>query len=76
MNMYDYDFTEAGVKAMYDDCLELVSSVMESEDFDSLLEGININISIGDKRMIIPICAEAFEKLFDYIKEAEREDKL
>ena len=76
MNMFEYAFNEDGVNAMYNDCVDLVFSVLESENFDSLIDGININISIGDKKIIIPICADAFEKLFDYIKEAEREDKL
>jgi hypothetical protein len=56
--------------------VDLVFSVLESENFDSLIDGININISIGDKKIIIPICADAFEKLFDYIKEAEKENQL
>ena len=76
MNMFEYAFNEDGVNAMYNDCVDLVFSVLESENFDSLIDGININISIGDKKIIIPICADTFEKLFDYIKEAEREDKL
>ena len=76
MNMCEYAFNEDGIMAMYNDCVDLIFSVLESEDIDSLIDGININISIGDKKMVIPICADAFEKLFDYIKEADREDKL
>ena len=76
MNMFEYAFNEDGVNAMYKDCVDLVFSVLESENFDSLIDGININISIGDKKIIIPICADAFEKLFDYIKEAEKENQL
>ena len=76
MNKTIYDFTQSGINAMYSDCLDLVFTVLEDENFDSLINEININISIGDKKMIIPICADAFEKLFNYIKEAEMEDKL
>lgn len=76
MEKYKYDFTKKGVNAMYKDCVELIFSVLESEDFDSLIDGININISIGDKEITIPMCADAFENLFDYIKAAESEDKL
>ena len=76
MNMFEYAFNDAGINAMYNDCVDLVFSVLESENFDSLIDGININISIGDKKIIIPICADAFEKLFDYIKEAEKENQL
>ena len=76
MNMFEYAFNDAGINAMYNDCVDLVFSVLENENFDSLIDGININISIGDKKIIIPICADAFEKLFDYIKEAEKENQL
>ena len=76
VKMCEYGFNKNGISAMYSDCLDLIFTVLESENFDSLIDEININISIGDKKMVIPICADAFEKLFDYIKEAEREDQL
>ena len=76
MNMCEYAFNEYGINAMYNDSLELIFSVLEDENFDSLIDEININISIGDKKMVIPICADAFEKLFNYIREAEREAQL
>lgn len=76
MKMCEYGFNENGINAMYNDCLDLIFTVLEDENFDSLIDEININISIGDKKITVPICADAFEKLFEYIKEAEREDKL
>lgn len=76
MNMCEYAFNKYGINAMYNDSLDLIFSVLEDENSDSLIDEININISIGDKKMVIPICADAFEKLFDYIREAEREDQL
>lgn len=76
MNAYKYNFDQEGINAMYNDCVDLIFSVLEHENFDSLIDGVNINISIGDKKMVIPICADAFEKLFDYIKEAEKENRL
>lgn len=76
MKKCKYDFSQHGINAMYKDSLDLIFSVFESENFDALLDEININVSIGDKEITVPICADAFERLFDFLKEAEKEDKL
>ena len=71
-----YSFSEAGIDAMYNDCVDLVFSALESQGDGSPIRDVNINISIADKEITIPLCANAFEKLFDYIREAESEDQL
>lgn len=71
-----YVFSENGINAMYDDCLETIFYVLNSENCDALLEKQNINISIGNKEITVPICADAFEMLFDFLREAEKEDNL
>ena len=49
MNMFEYAFNEDGINAMYNDCVDLVFSVLESENFDSLIDGIDAlcKLSLG-----------------------------
>lgn len=71
-----YDFSENGINAMYNDSLETIYSVLNSKNCDALLEKQDINISIGNKKVTVPICADAFEMLFDFLREAEKEENL
>ncbi len=74
--MSKYDFTKNGINEMYNDCVDFVFSVLESEDSSTFMNEMNIKISIADKEITIPLCAETFETLFDFIKEVEREENL
>lgn len=69
MKKCKYDFSEPGISAMYRDCLEMIFSALSGENPDFTINELDINISIGDKEITIPIHADTFEELFSSLNE-------
>lgn len=69
MTKCKYDFSEPGIAAMYRDSLELIFSTLSGENPDFTIDELDINISIGDKEITVPIHADAFEELFSCLNE-------
>jgi hypothetical protein len=74
MKMCKYDFTEHGIKEMYYDSLDMISDAMEDKNPNFALDQLNINISIGDKKIIVPLHADSFEMLFTCLEKINEED--
>lgn len=68
MKMCKYDFTEYGIKEMYYDSLDMIFDAMEDKNPNFALDELNINISIGDKKIIVPLHADSFEMLFECLE--------
>ena len=71
-----YDFSTPGIKAMYNDSLEDIFSALEDKNKDLTIGELHINISIGNRKIEIPIGADAFEILFDSIKKIHQLEEL
>lgn len=67
-----YPFSEYGIREMESDSLELIFSALARES-KSAIEKLYINVSIGNRKIVIPTYAEAFERFFDCLKEIEKE---
>jgi hypothetical protein len=72
--MCKYDFTEHGIKEMYYDSLDMIFDAMEDKNPNFALDELNINISIGDKKIIVPLHADSFEMLFTCLEKINEED--
>ncbi len=68
-----YSFSENGIKAMYKDSLVVIFYALSGENPNFELNELDINISIGDKEISVPINADSFEMLFSCLKEIEKE---
>ena len=64
MKTCKYDFSNLGIKEMYNDSLEMIWDAMEGKHPDFNISDLDINISIGDKKIIVPLHADSFEMLF------------
>ena len=62
--MDKYKCTPNGVKAMYEDSLDIIWEALEDKHPDFNISDLDINISIGDKKIIVPLHADSFEMLF------------
>ncbi len=69
MKRCKYDFSEVGISKMYNDSLVMIFAALSGKNADFTLEELDINISIGDKEITIPIHADAFEELFSCLNE-------
>ena len=69
MKKCKYDFSEVGISKMYNDSLVMIFAALEQKNADFTLEELDINISIGDKEITVPIYADAFEELFSCLNE-------
>lgn len=68
-----YNFSPQGVKHMYNDALEMIFTTLQGESKDYTIEELDINITIGDKEITVPLNADIFEELFQLLeKEAAR----
>ena len=72
--MAEYKFTAAGIKRMYDDSLEMVWDALEDKHPDFNISDLDINISIGDKKIIVPLHADSFEMLFTCLEKINEEE--
>jgi hypothetical protein len=70
-----YDFDQNGIRAMYSDSVEMVMSALCGENPDFTIDQLDINITIGDKTIILPTFAEVFEMLFTCLEDIEKETK-
>ena len=68
MKICKYDFSENGINELYNDCLEMVWDALEDKHPDFNISDLDINISIGDKKLIIPLHADSFEMLFEFLE--------
>jgi hypothetical protein len=59
-----YDFSDLGIKEMYNDSLEMIWDALEEKHPDFNISDLDIHISIGDKKIIVPLHADSFEMLF------------
>lgn len=73
MKRIEYVFSTDGIKAMYNDSLNEIFSALEGENEKFSIEDLDIKISIGDKFIAIPIYADAFELIFDCMKEINKD---
>ena len=64
-----YDFSEVGIGKMYTDSLTMIFSALSGENPDFTIDELDINISIGDKEITIPLQADVFEELFRSLNE-------
>ena len=64
MKTCKYDFSNLGIKEMYNDSLEMIWDALEEKHPDFNISDLDINISIGDKKIIVPLHADSFEMLF------------
>ena len=71
-----YNFDQNGIRAMYSDSVELVMSALSGENPNFTIDQLDINITIGDKTIILPTFAEVFEMLFDCLEDIEKETNL
>ena len=74
MKTCKYSFSEYGIKEMYYDSLDMIFDAMEDKNPDFALDELNINISIGDKKIIAPLHADSFEMLFTCLEKINEED--
>lgn len=74
MKTCKYNFNEYGIKEMYYDSLDMIFSAMEGEHPDFTLDELDINISIGDKKIIVPLHADSFEMLFTCLEKINEEE--
>lgn len=70
-----YSFSDIGINAMYKDSLEVIFSALCGENPDFALNELDINISIGDKEISVPLNADSFEMLFICLKEIDQDIK-
>ena len=68
MKTCKYDFSEYGIKEMYHDSLEMIWDALEDKHPDFNISERDIHISIGDKKIIVPLHADSFEMLFDCLE--------
>ena len=74
MKTCKYDFNEYGIKEMYYDSLDMIFDAMEEKNPDFALSDLDINISIGDKKITIPLHADSFEMLFECLEKIAEEE--
>lgn len=72
-NKCEYDFSRVGIQKLYSDTLDAVFSALDGENKDYTIEELNINITIGDKQISVPMYADSFEGLFDFLTEAHND---
>lgn len=75
MKTCKYNFSDLGIKAMYHDSLEMIWDAMEGENPDFSLDELDINITIGDKKIIVPLHADSFEMLFECLEKINGSDQ-
>lgn len=75
MTKCKYDFSEYGIREMYFNSLDMIFSALCGENPDFALNELDINISIGDKEISVPINADSFEMLFSCLKEIDKDIK-
>ena len=76
MKKYIYKFDQEGIRAMHNASLDLVFSALSGENPDFSIDQLDINITIGDRTIILPTFAEVFEMLFDCLEDIEKEIEL
>ena len=69
--MTEYELNKAGVKAFTRDALEEIFAALDGENKNFTIEELYFKITIGDKFIIIPNYAEAFDALERFLEEAE-----
>lgn len=74
MKICKYAFTELGIKAMYNDSLEMTWDALEDKHPDFNISDLDINITIGDKKIIVPLHADSFEMLFECLEKINEEE--
>ena len=68
MKKCKYSFSEYGIKEMYYDSLDMIFNALEGINPDYDISDLDINISIGDKEIIVPLHADSFEMLFECLE--------
>jgi hypothetical protein len=74
MKTCKYSFSENGIKEMYNDSLEMVWDALEDKHPDFNISDLDINITIGDKQIIVPLHADSFEMLFECLEKIAEEE--
>ena len=74
MKMCKYDFSKLGVNAMYHDSLLMVWDALDNVHPDFNISDLDINITIGDKKIIVPLHADSFEMLFECLEKIAEEE--
>ena len=63
-----YDFTNRGIKKMRRDCLKMFWAALEDKCPNFDITELDINIAIGDRKIIVPLHADSLDLLFDYME--------
>ena len=74
MKICKYDFSDLGIKEMYADSLEMVWDALEDKHPDFNISDLDINITIGNKKIIVPLHADSFEMLFTCLEKIAEEE--
>lgn len=72
MKKCKYTFSRAGVKALENDSLTLISSALDGENKDFDISELNFKITIGNLETEIPCLAHNFEAFFDALAEVAK----
>lgn len=69
--MRKYEFTKDGIKQMYNDSLEAILDTLDGSSNDFTIDQLDIEITIGNKQIIVPTDADTFDALFSFLAKAE-----
>ena len=74
MKICKYDFTENGIQEMYHDSLEMIWDALEDKHPDFNISDLDIDITIGGKKIIVPLHADSFEMIFACLEKISEEE--